>query len=114
MSYDLGGPLKPTPEERNGLLLNSDIYDRYGAEPSRHEEKEHDEPRERTTPSQNGRVARGFAAFILGVLLLAQVSRTWCGGAGATGRPTDPSQLLSNGTHEFKRTVLIVSIDGLR
>ena len=35
-------------------------------------------------------------------------------GMSAASRLMDPSKMLSNGTHEFKRTVLIVSIDGLR
>ena len=31
-----------------------------------------------------------------------------------TSRPDTQKALLSNGTHEFKRTVILVSIDGLR
>jgi hypothetical protein len=37
-----------------------------------------------------------------------------CGSPGQKRRPTTSSILRSNGTHEFKPTVLIVSIDGLR
>jgi len=126
MSYDLnetpvppytkGGPSKPVPEERKGLLSNFDIDDGDNGAPPRYEDEEYAEPRERT-PLRKRRIAciaGGFIALILGATFLVPISRAWCGGMGATSRPTDPSKLLSNGTHEFKRTVLIVSIDGLR
>lgn len=113
--YSQGGPLRPTPEERKGLLSNFDAEDRDNGEPPRYEDEEHAEPRERT-PLRKRRIlwiAGGLIALILGASFLTPLSRTWCG-KGTTSRPTDPSKLLSNGTHEFKRTVLIVSIDGLR
>ena len=125
MSYNLNGtPVPPypqsspsasMPEERKGLLSDFDI-NLDDCEPPRYKDGEYAEPRERT-PSQKGRIvwtAAGLVALILGVPLLAPTSRTWCGRMGAGSRPTDPSKLLSNGTHEFKRTVLIVSMDGLR
>ena len=126
MSYDLNGasvppyarvgPSKPTPEERKGLLSNFDVDDGDNEAPPRYEDEEYAEPRERT-PLRKRKIAciaGGFIALILGASFLAPISRTLCRGMGATSRPTDPSKLLSNGTHEFKRTVLIVSIDGLR
>ena len=126
MSYDLNGipvppysqhsPSKSIPEERKGLLSNFDVDDGENGEPPRYEDEEYAQPQERT-PSQKRRVAgiaAGFIALIIGASFLAPLSRTWCGGMSAASRPTDPSKLLSNGTHEFKRTVLIVSIDGLR
>ena len=118
MAYNLkeiqGSPSKPTPEERKGLLSNFDVDDRDNGEPPRYEDEEYAEPRERA-PLQKRRIlwiAGGLIALILGASFLAPLSRM-CG-MGATNRLTDPSRLLSNGTHEFKRTVLIVSIDGLR
>lgn len=114
--YSQDGPSKSTPEERKGLLSHFDVDDRDNGEPPRYEDEEYAEPRERT-PLRKKRVAwiaGSFIALILGGSFLVPVSRAWCGGMGAASRPTDPSKLLSNGTHEFKRTVLIVSIDGLR
>ncbi|KAF5382470.1 hypothetical protein D9615_002739 [Tricholomella constricta] len=63
-----------------------------------------------------GRIV-GTAVFFIGLLISGAFVRTLLRG------PVVPSEyslwhkggeLLSNGTHEFKRTVLIVSIDGLR
>ena len=124
MSYDLNetpvprysqdGPSKPIPEERKGLLSNFDVEDGDSSEPPRYED-EYTEPRGRA-PLRKRRIvwiASGLITLILGASFLAPISRMWCG-MGATSRPADPSKLLSNGTHEFKRTVVIVSIDGLR
>jgi len=114
--YSQDGPSKPIPEERKGLLSNFDVDDRDNGEPPRYEDEEYAEPRERT-PLRKRRIALiagGFIALILGASFLVPMSRIWSGGIGAASRPMDPSKLLSNGTHEFKRTVLIVSIDGLR
>ena len=114
--YLLGGALKPTPEERKGLLSNSDIGDCDNGEPPRYEDEEYAGPRERT-PSRKKKIAGitgGFIALILWASFLVPTSRIWCGGMGTISRPADPSRLLSNGTHEFKRTVLIVSLDGFR
>ena len=120
MSYNLketqGGSSKPTPEERKGLLSNFDVEDRDNGEPPRYEDEEYPEPRKHA-PLRKKRIAciaGGFITLILGASFLVPLSRAWCCGMGAASRPTDPSKLLSNGTHEFKRTVLIVSIDGLR
>ena len=114
--YSQDGPSKPTPEERKGLLSNFDVDDRDSGEPPRYEDEEYNEPRERIPLRKRriGCIAGGLIALILGASFLVPVSRIWCGGMGTTSRTTDPSKLLSNGTHEFKRTVLIVSIDGLR
>ena len=120
MSYNLketqDSSSKHTPEERKGLLSNFDVEDRDNSEPPRYEDEEYAEPR-RHTPLRKKRIAciaGGFITLILGASFLVPLSRVWCGGMGGASRPTDPSKLLSNGTHEFKRTVLLVSIDGLR
>ena len=114
--YSQGAPSKFIPEERKGLLSHFDIDDGDNGEPPRYEDEEYPEPRGRT-PLQKRRIAwiaGGFIALIVGASFLVPMSRVLCGGMGVTSRPTDPSKLLSNGTHEFKRTVVIVSIDGLR
>ena len=114
--YPQGSSLKSIPEERKGLLSNFDVDDGGNGEPPRYEDEEYANPRERT-PLRGRKIsciAASFIALIVGASFLTPLSRTWCGGMGAANRLTDPSKLLSNGTHEFKRTVLIVSIDGLR
>ena len=124
MSYNLkgnpGSPyldshLNPAPEERKGLLSNFYVEDCDNDEPPRYEDEEYAKPRERALLRKRRitRIAGAFVALILGALFLAPMSRSRCGGMGIARRPTDPSKLLSNGTHEFKHTVLIVSFDGL-
>jgi len=125
MSYDPEGtvsyysrdqPGKHTPEERKGLLSNFDVGDRRGDKPPSYEDEEHAGPRGRSSSPKKiiSCITGGLIALILGVSFLSPMSRIWGGGMGSGGRATDPSGLLSNGTHEFKRTVLIVSIDGFR
>jgi len=112
----LNGSLKSTLEERKGLLSDFDAEDRENGELPRYEDEEYAKPRERV-PFQKRRITRiagSLIGLILGVAFLAPMSTMWCGGMGATSRPTDPSKFLSNGTHEFKQTVLIVSLDGFR
>jgi hypothetical protein len=114
--YPQDGSSKPTPEERKGLLSNFDIEDRDSGELPHYEDEEYVESR-RYTPLQKRRIAwiaGSFITLILGASFLVPMSRSWCGGMGVTGQLKDPSRLLNNGTHDFKRTVLIVSIDGLR
>ena len=114
--YSKGGPSPPTSEERKGLLSNFEVDDGDSGELPRYEDEEYAKPRERT-PLRKRRIAgiaAGFIALIVGASFLAPLSRIWCGGMSAASRLTDPSKMLNNGTHEFKRTVLIVSIDGLR
>ena len=109
-------PLNSTSEERKGLLSNFDIEDNDNGEPPRYEDQEYVGPRGRT-PLRKRRVAwiaSGLIGVILGAFFLVPLSGSWCRGMGATSGVTDPSRLLSNGTQDFKRTVLIVSIDGLR
>jgi hypothetical protein len=111
--YSRDGLLKSTPEECKGLLSNFDVDN---SELRHYEDEEYAEPRERT-PLRKRRIARivgGIVALILGAMFLAPMSRMWCGGMDTTNRSPDPSRLLSNGTHEFKHTVLIVSLDGFR
>ncbi|KAJ7643899.1 Phosphodiest-domain-containing protein [Roridomyces roridus] len=91
-------------EETQGLL-SEDI----------HEEswKADEEPEDRGWPRK--RIVGAAAAFI-GLLITGVFARTFL-----FDSPTHPNLLFhghdvlrSNGTHDFKRTVLIVSIDGLR
>ena len=90
------------PEERKGLLSTDDDYD--------------DGPEDNSDVKPWKRKKIVFTAFIFIALLITGVI------ARALLRTTRPSPrhpftgtvLRSNGTHEFKRTVLIVSIDGLR
>ena len=125
MAHDLRGTpvsdylpnssLEPTLEEREGLLSNFDPENRNDGEPPRYEDEEYAKSRERV-PLQNkgiARIAPSLIGLVLGVAFLAPIATMWYGGMGAANRPTDPSTLLSNGTHEFKQTVLIVSFDGL-
>jgi hypothetical protein len=57
-----------------------------------------------------------LTALVLIILLImgAFAFMVLCGYPGQKRHPTASSVLRSNGTHEFKPTVLIVSIDGLR
>lgn len=116
--YSQDDPSKSAPEERKGLLSNFDVEDRDNGELPRYEDEEYLEPRGRT-PLQKRRIALfagGFIVLILGATFLVPMWRPggWCGGVDPADRVTDPSRRLNNGTHDFKRTVLIVSIDGLR
>lgn len=91
------------PEERKGLLSTTD--DDYDDGPEDHSDAK---------PWKRKRIV--LTAFIFIALLITGVI------ARALLRTTRPpprhpftgTVLRSNGTHEFKRTVLIVSIDGLR
>jgi len=100
---------KATPEEGNGLLSNFDADGRDNGELPRYKDGEYPEPRERTSLRKGriGWIIGVFVALVLGASFHGQMPRSWCDGMGVMTRPTD-------GTHEFKRTVLIVSIDGLR
>ena len=109
-------PLETYPEESKGLSPNFDVDDRGSGELPHYKDGEYPESRERT-PLQKGRVRWIIGVFVASILVAsfhAQMLRNWCAGMGVMNRPTNPSKLLSNGTHEFKLTVLIVSIDGLR
>lgn len=114
--YSQDGLSKPTPEERKGLLSNFDAEDHDNGEPPRYEDEEYAEPRGRSPLRKRSIawIAGSFIALILGASFFVPMSRSWCSGMGSASRLPDPSKLLSNGTHDFKRTVLIVSIDGLR
>ena len=115
MSYNPNGTpapsSKPTSEERKGLLSNFDVEDDGG--PPRYGDEEYLGPRERSPlrKSTVPRIVSGFVALIIGIAFFLPMS-SWCGKMAS--RLMDPSRLLSNGTHDFKHTVLIVSIDGLR
>jgi hypothetical protein len=64
--------------------------------------------------------SRRRVAIVGGALVLLLISAAFAPallGRGRARRPTPPvhgGDLQSNGTHDFRRTVLIVSIDGLR
>lgn len=102
------------PEERKGLFSNFDSGDCDNGELPHYGDGEY--PRKRNPLHMNMfvEIARDFIFLILGAVFLVPMWRSWCARMGTANHLTDPSRLLSNGTHEFKRTVLIVSIDGLR
>ena len=105
--------LKATFQERKGLPPSFDAKGRSGELPCYADETYQAGPSGCTLLQRNvfAWIASGLIALILGAAFFAQVPRRWCGSIGATSQPP---RLLSNGTHEFKRTVVIVSIDGLR
>jgi len=84
-------------EERRHLLANVD-----GADV---------EERPSTSPSPNPTQGTLLASLLAVVLLLLGGIVYFAIHIPTTRPGTD---LLSNGTHEFKRTVILVSIDGLR
>ena len=106
-----------TPEEHEGLLSEFDAEDCDNGKQLRYADEEcpgfqeHNPSRLKSTIVG---IVRNFVILILGTAFLVPVARWWWGGMGDASQWTYPSRLLSNGTHEFKRTVLIVSIDGLR
>ena len=115
--YSQSDSLKPIPIERKGLSSNPDIEARGNSElPPRYKHEGYPWTQGRTSLRRStvANVARGFIAFILMGTFLVSMPRSWCGRIGFASKLTDTSRLLSNGTHEFKRTVLIVSFDGLR
>ena len=115
--YSQSDSLKPIPIERKGPSSNPDIEARGNSQlPPRYKHEEYPWTQGRTSLRRStvAHVARSFIALILMVAFLVSMPRSWCGRMGFASKLTDTSRLLSNGTHEFKRTVLIVSFDGLR
>lgn len=103
-------------KEHKGLLSNFDTEDRENGELPCYEDEEYTKPQECILFQKRRiiQIAGGFIGLILSVAFLSPMSTIWCGGMGAASRPTDPSKFLSNGTHKFKQTVLIVSLDGFQ
>lgn len=97
-------------EERKGLLSNSDHDDVL----PQYEDHDFSEPATRSRPLKKGIAvtAIGLIALLACAAIVRPLSRTLCASYPPTG--SSDSELLSNGTHDFKRTVLMVSIDGLR
>lgn len=92
-----------TPDERRGLLSNVDDID--AVQPDLEEQP--------TSPAPSYKRKR-FAGFsvLLSLILAATLFELWPRTRHDTRTRRDA--LYSNGTHEFKKTVLMVSIDGLR
>jgi hypothetical protein len=92
-----------TPDERRGLLSNVDDIDAVQA----------DLEEQSTSPATLRKHKRfaGFSVF-LSLILAATLFGLWPHTRYDTRIGRDA--LYSNGTHEFKKTVLMVSIDGLR
>ncbi|KAG1766183.1 alkaline-phosphatase-like protein [Suillus occidentalis] len=92
-----------TPDERRGLLSNVDDID--AIQPDLEEQP--------TSPALSHKRKR-FAGFgvLLSLILAATLFELWPRTRHDTRIRRDA--LYSNGTHEFKKTVLMVSIDGLR
>ncbi|KAF9013326.1 hypothetical protein BDQ17DRAFT_1419481 [Cyathus striatus] len=95
---------KDQEEERKGLLSGTEGGDGYS------EDLDNSKPL-----SWSRKRIVGTAVFLIGLLITGAVARR-----ALLGPPKHANvlftagELRSNGTHEFKRTVLIVSIDGLR
>jgi len=91
------------PEERKGLLSTTDDY--YDDVP---------EDNSDAKPWKRQRIV--FTAFIfIALLITGVIARALLRTTRLSPpHPFSGTVLRSNGTHEFKRTVLIVSIDGLR
>ena len=88
------------PEERKALLPSGNV----DSEPDNIEDKDGWSSR---------RIS--LTALVLIILLITGATLlVLCGFPGLKRQPAASSILRSNGTHEFKPTVLIVSIDGLR
>ena len=60
------------------------------------------------------KIALTALVLIMLLIMSAFALMVLCGSPGQKRQPAASSILRSNGTHEFKPTVLIVSIDGLR
>ena len=90
------------PEERKGLLSTTD--DDYDDGPEDHSDAK---------PWKRKKIV--FTAFIfIALLITGVIARALLRTRPSPRHPFTGTVLRSNGTHEFKRTVLIVSIDGLR
>lgn len=109
-SKNLPPPKTVEAEERKGLLSQDD-------DPYDHDSFEEDDDtrqQTRTRAWSRTRIA-SVAIALIGLLVTGTFARTVL--FAKSSRPPAPyseTALHSNGTHEFKRTVLIVSIDGLR
>ena len=90
------------PEERKALL------------PSGSGEPDNSENIEDKDGWSSRKIALTALALIILLITGAFTLMVLCGPPGRKQQSTSSSILRSNGTHEFKPTVLIVSIDGLR
>jgi hypothetical protein len=104
-SKPYGGSSKAD-EESAGLLAHTE-----------HESLEFEAPTPQTSqPSWPSRRVTGGAVFLLLLILCGAFANTllYRSPPSYTHLHFNGDTLRSNGTHDFKRTVLIVSIDGLR
>lgn len=95
--------IDPVDEERKGLLSGVDESDS-DVDSSPHK------------PWSRKKVA-GTALFLIGLIIGGSFARSFLLMSPRRTHPNlhfDGDVLRSNGTHDFRRTVLIVSIDGLR
>lgn len=76
------------------------------------EEEEEDNNVQPTIPAQSCSTWKILAA--LSALVVLAVGGAAYFGSRTSQKPTRNTPRLSNGTHEFKRTVILISIDGLR
>jgi len=109
-SKNLLPPKAGEAEERKGLLSRDD-------DPYDHDSSEEDDIQQQPRSWSRTRIA-SVAIALIGLLVAGTFARTVL--FAKSSRPPahhnsySETALRSNGTHEFKRTVLIVSIDGLR
>lgn len=93
-----------SPEERRGLLSNVD-----------HDTTNLDVEEQPASPTHSSKARKRLTGFsvLLSLILVTTIFELW-----PRSRHEDTQSgrdaLYSNGTHEFKKTVLMVSIDGLR
>lgn len=100
MSPSTKGPLSNNTEERRGLL---------------DEDVEYDHKLISTSQSWPAKHILTTALAVIALLVFGIFARTMhCTMPGLWGHPQASTELLSNGTHNYKKTVVIVSIDGLR
>jgi hypothetical protein len=109
-SKNLLPPKAVEAEERKGLLS-------WGDNPYDHDSFEEDDIQQQPRAWSRTRIA-GVAIALIGLLITGTFTRTVLfaksNSPPASHNSYSETALHSNGTHEFKRTVLIVSIDGLR
>jgi len=111
----MASPNKAPPDHKVTLSNDVELEERRGLLYSYTEEIEDDHKlntKSEAWPTKN--ILITALAFIV-LLILGTFTRTMlCPMPGRWGHSKSTEPLFSNGTHDFKQTVLIVSIDGLR
>lgn len=98
--------LSASPDERRSLLSNSDVV----SDAAHTEFKEQPTPHALSSKKRNWRFAG--SSILLSLIFVTTVFGLWP--HTRYGARSGRDALYSNGTHEFKKTVLMISIDGFR